>query len=129
MTSLTKPAILCIDDNQDNRDLLTFVFEDQGFSVSAFDSITESLLQAKNGNFRAIILDNRLGEKSGLDVCREIRWNDRMTPIIFYSGEVRQSEIDKALAAGANEYLIKPNDFDKLTETVSRLIQNSQTAE
>jgi len=122
----SKAAILCVDDNRDNCELLTFVFESRGFEVKTCQTISEGFFQAKQRNFSAIILDNRFGETTSLEVCREIRFFDPITPIVFYSGEARQSEIEKALAAGANAYLIKPSGFEELTETVIKLIEEAQ---
>lgn len=121
-------AILCIDDDKDNCDLLTFLFEQEGFEVQTCETIAEGLFQAKQRTFGAIILDNYLGKTNGPEICREIRWFDPVTPIIFYSGEARQTEIDKALAAGANAYLVKPNDFGKLTVTISELIRDRRAS-
>jgi DNA-binding response OmpR family regulator len=76
--------------------------------------------------FLAFILDNWFEGTSGVDICKEIRSFDTDTPIIFCSGEARQSEINKALAAGANAYLVKPIDFEALTVTVTKLIQEQK---
>ena len=122
----SKTTLLCVDDNRDNCELLTFVFEDQGFEVKTCASISEGWRQAQRENFSAIILDNRFNGTTSLETCRKIRSLRPRTPIIFYSGEARQSEIKKALAAGADAYLVKPNGFEKITETVVRLIEDKQ---
>jgi CheY-like chemotaxis protein len=119
-------TLLCVDDDKDNCELLTFVFSRQGFQVETCHTMNEALQHIRQKSFNAIILDNHLGETTSLEACQKIRLILPSTPIIFYSGESRQSEIDKAVAAGANAYLVKPNGFDKLTETVTNLI--SQTA-
>lgn len=124
--SQSNPTILYIDDNQDNRELLAFAFELQGLIVKSVESVEEGFYQFNQENFSAVILDNKLGKISGLDVCKEIRMADPVIPIIFYSGEARQSEIEKALLAGANAYFVKPLDFSNLTETVARLVQETQ---
>jgi CheY-like chemotaxis protein len=123
----SKYTILCVDDNQDNLDLIKFVFEQKGFAAVACDSLDECLFRIRQNRFDAIILDNRFGNATSLEICEEIRIYNPHTPIIFYSGEARPAEIEKALKAGANAYLVKPNDFDKLTETVVRYIQATQS--
>jgi CheY-like chemotaxis protein len=122
----TKRAVLCVDDNKDNLDLMTFVFEDAGFDVTACDSLDECLHYARSKTLDAIVLDNRFGERSSLETCEEIRAFNPRIPIVFYSGETRQFEIDKALKMCGNAYLLKPNDFDKLTGTVTKLINETQ---
>lgn len=122
MPQLNRSIFICEDD-ADSRELLRFVFELEGYTVVACDNLEECLAQARTGNFQAIILDNRLGGTSSIDVCRQIRDVHQAIPLIFYSGEARQPEIDKALAAGANAYLIKPLDFERLPGTVIALIE------
>lgn len=118
-------SIFVCEDDADSRELLRFVFELEGYTVTACDNLEECLSQARNGGFQAIILDNRLGGTSSVEVCRQIRTTHSTIPIIFYSGEARQAEINKALAAGANDYLVKPLDFEKLTQIVIGLIEKS----
>jgi DNA-binding response OmpR family regulator len=123
-----KPTILCVDDNEDNLELLTYLFEDENFNVITCTSLEDCLSQTRQNRFSAIILDNRFGDKTSLDACKEIRSNNPNTPIIFYSGEARETEIAKALDACGNAYLVKPLDLDKLTDVASKLIQESQSA-
>src|SRR5215213_9687292 len=113
-----KQTIFVCDDNTDNCELIKFAFKLKGYNVISCDNLEECLAQAREKNFQAIILDNRFGGVSSLEVSRGIRSFDSNIPIIFFSGEVRQAEIDKALAAGADVYLAKPMDFEKLTKTV-----------
>jgi two-component system alkaline phosphatase synthesis response regulator PhoP len=123
--SQSKQTILCVDDNKDNLDLITFVFERTGFEVTACDSLEECLSHVRRKNFQAIILDNHFAERTSLEVCQEIRFLNKLIPILFYSGEARPVEIARALAAGGNAYLVKPNDFERLTETVIKLIRET----
>jgi DNA-binding response OmpR family regulator len=119
--------ILCIEDDEDTCNLVTFVFEQEGYKVEAC-SRTDCLKLIHEEKFAAVILDNYFIETSGVSICQELRSFDKTTPVIFFSGESRQSEIDKALAAGANVYLVKPNDFQKLVPTAIRLIEGAREA-
>lgn len=122
----TKLKILCIEDDEDTCELLTFVFKDAGYEIKSC-SQADCLKLIHEERFAAIVLDNYFDGLSGIEICREIRSFDRITPVIFLSGEVRQMEIDKAMAAGANAYLTKPADFEKLVQTTAKLIKQSQT--
>lgn len=117
-------TILCIEDNEDTCELVSFVFEHAGYKVTTC-SQTDCLKLLHEEKFLAIILDNYFDGMKGLDICRELRNFDQTTPVIFFSGEARQSEIDKGLEAGANAYLVKPNDFEKLVPTTIKLIEES----
>jgi CheY-like chemotaxis protein len=122
----SKYTVICVDDDQDNLDLIKFMLERKGFEAVTCDTLEECLFQIRQNRFDAIILDNRFGATTSVEICQEIRIYNPHTPIIFYSGESRPAEIEKALKAGGNAYLIKPNDFDKLTETVLQQIQATQ---
>ena len=119
-----KQTIFVCDDNADSCELIKMVFQLEGYEVASCDNLDDCLSQARQNNFDAIILDNRFGQVSSLEACREIPEFNQSVPINFYSGETRASEIDKALKAGANAYLVKPNDFERLTETEINLIKN-----
>ena len=62
-------------------------------------------------------------EKDGVDVCREIRDSGDETPIIFYSADARESTSEVAIEAGADAFLVKPNDLMKVLETVTNLVK------
>jgi CheY-like chemotaxis protein len=55
-------------------------------------------------------------------LCRAIRLFDPSNPIIFYSALTRDSDLEAAMRAGAQAYLIKPNDLDKIEPTIKRLV-------
>lgn len=126
-TKQSNNTILCIEDDEDTCNLMRFVFEQEGFKVTTC-SAEDCLKVVEKKLFSAIILDNYFGDLNGVDICREVRKLHPATPIVFFSGEVRQQERNKALAAGANAYLIKPDDFEKLVETTLRLIEKSQVS-
>lgn len=118
-------SILCIEDDSDTCELLEFVFKKKGCQVSSCSN-NDCLKITEEQRFSAIILDNYFGELSGVDICRRILEIYPSTPIIFFSGEARQSEIDIAIKAGASAYLVKPNDFDKLVETTFEFIEKTK---
>lgn len=123
--NLTKPSILCLDENEDSLELLTITFEQEGFDVMTCRSFEECLSQARENNFSAIILDNRYTDGTSLDVCRKISSFAPNTPIVFCSGEARKAEIAKAIEAGGDQYFVKPVDFRKLAIAVRELIEDA----
>ena len=117
-------TILCIEDDQDSCELIRFVLEADGFEVVSCDNSKEALRLAKTNEFSAIVLDYRLADVSGVEICRQIRIYDQQTPIIFYTASAFPDEREAGLAAGANEYLIKPDDFNRITATIKRLVSS-----
>jgi two-component system phosphate regulon response regulator PhoB len=115
-------TILCVEDDRDSYELLRFILENEDLRVVSCTTSEEGLRLAKQNDFSAIILDNRLADISGVEICRRIRAYDQRTPIIFYSASAYPQDRKSGLAAGANDYLVKPDDFERLAETVKRLV-------
>ncbi len=55
-------------------------------------------------------------------LCRHIRQMDKTTPILFFSAMARPADQNVAIAAGASEYLVKPDDLDRLPGMVKSLL-------
>ena len=118
--SESKLKILCVEDDEDTCELIGFVLKQAGYEVETCSRV-DCLKLIHEKKFLAFILDNWFEGTSGVDICKEIRSFDLNTPVIFCSGEARRFEIDKALAAGANAYLVKPIDFEELTQAILHL--------
>jgi DNA-binding response OmpR family regulator len=123
-----KQPILCVEDNADNLEVMKYLFESENFEVTACDNLEDCLSKVKKNRYSAIVLDYYMGNQNSLEVCEEIRSHSLKTPIIFYSGEARTTEIKKALEHCADAFLVKPLDFSKLTDTVNKLIRETQSA-
>lgn len=119
-------TILCVEDDKDCYELLELIFKNEGYKVVSCSTSTEGLQMAEQNSFSAIILDNRLADISGVEICRQIRTYDKQTPILFYSGSAYPKDKKEGFEAGANDYLVKPNDFDNLVPTTVKLIKESE---
>lgn len=121
--------ILCVDDDKDSCELITFMLKSANadFEVSAVDSATEAVNLISEKSFDLYILDYRLPGMSGIELCRLIRKNDNETPIIFFSAMAFEKDRREALEAGANAYLVKPNDVGIFTETAQKLIKSDKS--
>jgi DNA-binding response OmpR family regulator len=122
MLSKSTVRVLCVEDDKDSCELITFILSQKEYEVISAQSLEKAFELIKNEEFALYILDDWLPDGNGTDLCRKIREFDKTTPIIFYSGAARTVDIETAVEAGANEYLVKPNGWDNLLETVTRLI-------
>jgi two-component system, NarL family, response regulator DevR len=66
-------------------------------------------------------LDNWLPDGTGVELCRLIREFDPHNPILFYSAAGYARDIEDALSAGAQAYLVKPVSLDELKQAVAQL--------
>jgi DNA-binding response OmpR family regulator len=118
----TRRRILYIEDHKDSREMLILMLETAGYAMSAATSIADGLSLVKREHFDLYILDSRFSDGSGVDLCRQIRAFDPVTPIIFYSSSAYPCDIAAGLSAGAQEYLIKPMGIYTITQTIARLL-------
>jgi len=125
--SLPLPHILCVDDDNDWCDLLKLMLEQSGdeYKMTAVNSVRQALVLIENLPFDLYLLDYGLPDATGTELCRQIRQKDSDTPILFYSAMAREIDRRMAIEAGATEYLVKPNDLERLTGTINRLLNDS----
>jgi len=114
--------ILHVEDDQDTRELVTFVLALNNYQVVAAENCNDALMMARSSQFDLYLIDNWMAGRSGVDLCKKLREFDPLTPVLFYSGAAYESDKQQAFAAGAQGYLVKPVDNDELIEQVSRLI-------
>lgn len=119
---MTKARILYVEDDLDSRDVFQLLLEVEGFEVTAADDAGAAIRLAKADRFDLYLVDNWMPKTSGEELCRMLREFDATTPILFYSGADAVVDQAKAIAAGADAYLVKPLDPDELIQNIRRLI-------
>ena len=124
MTS-PKVRILCTEDDADTRDLLVLMLSLANYEVTCTDQAEKVLDLMKAEKFDLCIMDNWMPGLSGEDLCKRIREFDHHTPILFYSGAGYQADKDRARAAGAQGYLVKPVLEAELMAEIVRIIAAS----
>ena len=102
--------------------MLTLVLSRSGYEVVSAYTFADALSKALSGSFDIFLLDNKLPDGTGVELCRQLRNVHRSTPIIFYSADAFEREIEGAYNAGANAYLVKPVDSEELNQTIARLL-------
>ena len=117
--------ILCIEDNPDTQRMLTFILARAGYDVITADDGPQGVQKAKAWRPALILVDMMMPKMSGAETIRELRKIDTIkdVPILVLSAYNEQALIDEALAAGADDYLIKtvlPND---LTDVIDRCLE------
>jgi DNA-binding response OmpR family regulator len=121
-----KGRILCTEDDKDTRDLLIFLLQSEGYEVVCTDNAEHALSLAKSQRFDLFLVDSWLPDSSGANLTKWIREFDNKTPVLFYSGAAYNTDLQIALKAGANGYIVKPADNDKIVAEITRLIENSK---
>ena len=112
--------ILLVEDEEDAKELVTITLAEYRLILAC--DYNEGLSLARREYFDLYILDSWLPDRSGFELCRAIRDFDPHTPILFCSVAANARDIEDALRAGAQDYLIKPVIPDELRHAVARLI-------
>jgi two-component system nitrate/nitrite response regulator NarL len=117
--------ILVVDDDETWRAYVATLLERAGFELQEAASSAKALEVAREHRPRLVLLDVRLPDGSGLEVCRALRdlYGDEL-PIIFVSGE-RMEPLDRAtgLLVGGDDYLVKPVDPDEFLARIRRCLE------
>ena len=123
MRTPNTPRVLYIEDHEDTRELVTLVLEQRSYEVVTGSTIESGIKLAGSQQFDLYLLDSWLPDGSGLDLCRQIREFDKVTPILFYSAAAYEIDKHQALNSGAQAYLIKPSQPSELCNMVTSLIE------
>jgi len=123
----TKCRILCVDDHEDTSFMLSQLLGRSNYEVVTAATMDEALRLITSEGFDLYVLDKRLPDGSGLDLCRKLNAITPGVPVIFYSGDAYQLHRQEGLSAGAQAYVPKP-EINKLIEAVERCLAGSDCA-
>lgn len=117
--------ILVVDDEPDIRNLAKKNLELSGFSVITAENGDEGIQKAVDESPDLILLDVVMPGKSGLEVCKILKAQDktRFIPIVIFT--VLARDVDKRLVfdAGANDHIVKPFTREVLTSKISKCLK------
>jgi two-component system sensor histidine kinase/response regulator len=110
------PAILIVDDNPQNLQVLGKILMENNYKIEFSTSGQAALEWIKTKQFDLILLDINMPGMDGFEVCRRIRANPDMNnvPVIFLSADTERNSILKGFELGAQDYVTKPFDSREL---------------
>lgn len=119
-----RQRVLVVEDNRDSRDMVRTLLTSSldTLDVAAVETAAEALVLDAKRPFDLYILDIWLPGMDGVSLCRRLRERGRTEPIVFFSAMVQPTDRHYVLAAGANEFLVKPKDIHLFLPTVERLL-------
>ena len=117
--------ILIVDDEVDLVETVRFPLEMEGFNILVSYNGEDALNQARKEKPDLILLDLMLPKLDGYKVCRLLKFDERYKNIPILMLTAKTQEKDKALGmeTGANEYITKPFDLDRLIEKVKSYLK------
>jgi two-component system, OmpR family, response regulator len=121
----TKCRILYVDDHEDTSFMLTYLLGQSNYEVVTANSVMDALSLIRQEKFDLYVLDKRLPDGSGLDLCRNLNQITPDVPVIFYSGDAYELHRQEGLCAGADAYVTKPK-INELIDEVHRLLADAE---
>lgn len=123
-----KARLLIAEDDANIRLGLVATLESDGYYVTAASDGAQALKLFPQGKFDLVILDVMMPRQSGYDVCRELRQQGAIVPILFLTA--KGEEVDKVvgLKLGADDYVLKPFGVHELLARVEALLRRSRQA-
>ncbi|MDL1981329.1 MAG: response regulator [Deltaproteobacteria bacterium] len=125
VNNLTKPLILCVDDDEVTLKLLDRVIRNAGRDVITARSGRDALEKVKKTRPNIILLDIMMPEMDGYQVCSKLQKNNETSyiPVIFITALRKEQDKARAFSVGATDYLVKPIKKDDLLQKIRKHIK------
>lgn len=118
--------ILIVEDEKSIAEGLLFNLKRKNYAVEWVETGSLALKKTQNQNYDLMILDVRLPEVDGFEVCRILRQRNNHTPILMLTARDQPDDIVFGLKSGADDYLTKPFDLAELLARVEGLLRRQQ---
>jgi len=113
--------VLLVDDEEDILEVIRDRLEANGFTVVTAGTGLEALRKFSSEQFDGVFLDIRMPEIDGMQALEEIRKRDNKIPVVILTSSATQEVAVKAIAKGANEYILKPFEWEDLKAKIEKL--------
>ena len=126
----SKKLVLVVEDFEDNRFMMRRLLEMAGYEVLEATDGEQALAMAQRARPALILMDLSLPRLDGLAATRGIRQHPELSevPIVAVSAHDSADFHAEALAAGCNDYVAKPIDFDQLDALLARVLGKAKGA-
>ena len=124
--------VLMVDDHPTNRTLLKRQLNLLGYAAEVAENGVEAFEKWKSGRFATVVTDCNMPEMDGYDLARAIRKQEagnggRRVPIIACTANALAGEADVCIAAGMDDFLVKPVEIDALAKVLNRWLPLPET--
>lgn len=118
--------ILVVDDDENIRRVLKAILEDEGYKVESVDTGQKAMELTQKKNFNLALIDVRLPDMEGIELLTKVKdTTPKMRKIIITGYPTLQNAI-AAVNKGADAYIVKPFDMDKVLETIREQLKKQE---
>ncbi|MGW8272999.1 MAG: response regulator [Thermodesulfovibrionales bacterium] len=117
--------IAVVDDEKDILELVSYALTRDGFEVATFSDGHQALTEIRKGSFDLLILDLMLPAMGGLEVCRAVRNDEKISTLPIVMLTAKSDEVDRiiGLEMGADDYVTKPFSPRELVARVKAVLR------
>ena len=119
--------VLCVDDHHDTSEMLKMLLAEEDYQVHTAATMAEACEMVKKTKYDLYVLDKRLPDGTGTELCETLLKITPNVPCIFYTGDAYEIHRREAFAAGASAFVAKP-DIEGLIDAVHQLLSSSECA-
>jgi len=117
--------ILLIEDDDSQREALEeFISETLGYKVLPASNVSDAVNIYRKNGIHIIVSDLMLPDGTGIDLIKEVRETDQITPILILTAQPTIESAVDAIHSGASDYLTKPVDLSLLKNKISRFVEH-----
>ena len=120
--------ILVVEDDLMMAELVERGLLDEGYEVDVVENGVDALIAAKNTVYGAAAIDVMLPEMTGFEICRHLRAQGNMIPVLLLTARDAVEDRVFGLDAGADDYLTKPFAFAELSARIRALVRRDKAS-
>jgi two-component system cell cycle response regulator DivK len=117
--------ILIAEDSSVIQNITKKILSAQNYQIDTVKNGNEVMDQVKAQAYDLVLLDIHMPIKDGMECAREIRTSNKTMPIIAITGNANNYTMEDFKAAGINDYLPKPLNYDQMVEMVKKYVGNA----
>ena len=123
MENVEENRVLIIGVDKEVHTSIKEQFTEEGYNFTCTIYGKEGLLKIRESRFDVIVIDEKLVDIEGIDLCQTIRLENQTTPIIYISFHDDPSKKIRTIKYGANDYLVKPLCYEEIHYKINNFIK------
>ncbi|MCC6792979.1 MAG: response regulator transcription factor [Thermomicrobiales bacterium] len=122
-------TILVVEDEDPIRELVTTALRFTGFTVEPVATGRDALAAARNNAYNLIVLDVNLPDLDGFEICRKLRADGNMVPVVFLTARDDPADLRAGFTGGGDDYVTKPFSLEELVLRIDAVLRRSRVQE
>ena len=118
--------ILIIDDDENIRKVLTTILEDEGYDVESVDTAKKAIERTRRKSYNLALIDIRLPDMEGIELLTRMKNTTPKIRKIIITGYPTLQNAVEAVNRGADAYILKPFDMEKVLEEIKDQLKKQQ---